>query len=417
MPSRQTKPGRKTGLSARPSGGMAAFALSLLLLTAPAHADNAGNPMTFSWGSVHGGTPAIFADGDFTEDTPAAFRAFLRRSNFTPDTGIYLNSLGGDLKAGMDVGRMIREAHLDTGVARNQRDEDVSGAIDPHAHTGIYPGYCVSACALAFLGGVSRKVEVGATYAVHQVSLNCVDRREARARFPWLLVPTVSYCPELHDALALVQEASGAVVEYVRSMGADPIFLTEMSKAGPNAINALTEEQLNAYRINYVVRNESWTFETDSQGAFFLRYLLGDEWKEDRVDLRCDRSDDPRLFLTLTHDTRRSTRREDAAAIIDRTSAGLAVTWQISGSKPDGLAEVRSALLEPYEVIESPRETEDGNVAFTLDVSQRFIDVIGTAEKLQISAVDAEQPGVSGLTLITMALDRDKVSAMVRSCR
>ncbi len=222
--------GRRKGIVA---GLMAAFA-GVTLGAAPVHADE---PMTFEWGTVYGDVRAVFASGDFTPETPAALRAFLKRSadQVTPETMIYLNSLGGDLASGMEVGKMIRQAKLNTAVAKNTRNPDEANTIDLDAFSRVYPGYCVSACSLAFLGGVKREVRPGSIFAVHQVSMNCVDKRKALAQFPWVAMPNVSYCPELDEALTMVQIANGAVVEYVRSMGVDPIFLTEMSRAGPGA--------------------------------------------------------------------------------------------------------------------------------------------------------------------------------------
>lgn len=406
--------GRKHGSGARLIAAFAALALG-----APAAgADNAGRPMTFEWGTVYGDVPAIFADGDFTVDTPAALRAFLKRSaTHTPDTMIYLNSLGGDLSAGMEVGKIIREEHLNTGVARNTRDPAAANTIDLDAFSRVYPGYCVSACSLAFLGGVKREVKAGSTFAVHQVSMNCVDKRKARNEFPWVALPNVNYCPELNEALAMVQIANGAVVEYVRSMGADPIFLTEMSKAGPNTINSLTEEQLNAYRINFELRTESWAYETDKQGQFFLQYRQGDEWKQDRVDIFCNRTGAPKLYLWLVHDTRRSTGREDAKRIVDLASKGLSVFWQLDAPRPDGFADIRNVMLQPYEIIDQPTVTDYENVTLTIDVSQRFLDVLSGATRFQIVTTEPDTNGVTGFNLVSINLDRDKVSGIVRSCR
>lgn len=396
---------------------VAAMAAMALLWPAAAHADNAGRPMTFEWGTVYGDTQAIFADGDFTLDTPHALRAFLKRSVYTPDTVIYLNSLGGDLGAGIEVGKIIREAHLNTGVARNSRDPAQVNTIDLDSYSRVYPGYCVSACSLAFLGGVSREVKNGATFAVHQVSMNCVSKNKARSQFPWLVMPNVTYCPELDEALSMVQVAQGAVVEYVRSMGADPIFWTEMSKAAPSAINALTEDQLDAYRINFTMRTESWSYETDAQGQFFLQYRQGDEWKEDRVELYCNRTAAPRLYLWLVHDTRRSTNREDAKRIVELAEKGLSVFWQLDAPRQDSFADIRSVMLQPYEIIESPKVTEHENVTLTIDVSQRFLDILSGATRFQIVTTEPDVNSASGFNLISLNLDRDKVAGIVRSCR
>ncbi len=400
--------------------GLAAVAAGIAFACPIAMADNAGKPMTFEWGvigTVNGDTPAIFADGDFTPDTPKALQTFLDRSTYTPDTRIFLNSLGGDLGAGMEVGRIINKAHLNTGVARNTRDPELAGGIDLHANSHIYPGYCVSACSLAFLGGRSRQVEHGATYAVHQVSMNCVDKRRARSRFPWVPIPDVNYCPELNEALAMVQIASGAVVEYVTSMGADPIFLTEMSKAGPNTVNALTEDQLNAYRINFKIGAEEWAYDTDASGQFFLQFTQADEWKKDRVEIYCDRSGGPRLFLWLVHDTRRSTGRADPRRIVELASKGLTAAWQLATPRPDGLADQRSVQLQGYEIIAQPTVTEYDNVTTTIDLSQRFLDVLTTADKFQLVTTEPDADSGAPFVFITINVDRDKVAGIVRSCR
>ena len=88
--------------------GFAAAIAAALLASAPAgaqraSADNAGKPMTFEWGAVYGDVPAIFADGDFTVDTPDALRAFHRSMMET-------KSLGFDtLKAAQwEQGRAVR---------------------------------------------------------------------------------------------------------------------------------------------------------------------------------------------------------------------------------------------------------------------------------------------------------------------
>jgi hypothetical protein len=412
--------GRNRGVAGWVAGAVATAVACAAVHAAHAQrasADNAGKPMTFEWGAVYGDVPAIFGDGDFTLDTPEALRTFLKRSVYTPDTVIYLNSLGGDLGAGMEVGKIIREEHLNTGVARNTRDPSQANTIDLDAYSRVYPGYCVSACSLAFLGGVSREVKPGATYAVHQLGMNCVDKRRARAQFPWVAMPNTNYCPELDEALAMVQIASGAVVEYVRGMGADPIFLTEMSKAGPSAINPLTEDQLNSYRINFTMRTESWSYETDAQGQFFLQYRQGDEWKEDRVELFCNRTAAPRLFLWLVHDTRRSTGREDAQRIVELANRGLSAVWQLDAPRQDGFADIRNVQLQPFEIIEPARVSEHDNVTLTIDVSQRFLDVLSGAARFQIVTTEPDAKSGAGFNLISLNLDRDKVAGIVRSCR
>ena len=74
----------------------AALACALALTPVPALADNAGKPMTFEWSTTFGDTQAIFGDGDFTPQTPAALRAFLARSTYTLHTPIPPRETGID---------------------------------------------------------------------------------------------------------------------------------------------------------------------------------------------------------------------------------------------------------------------------------------------------------------------------------
>ena len=391
-------------------------ALGSILLGAPAAM--ADQPMTFEWGTVFGDVPAIFADGEFTPETPAALQAFLKRSNqATPDTMLYFSSLGGDLTAGMEVGKIIRAANLNTGVARNTRNPADANTIDLDSFSRVYPGHCVSACSLAFLGGVKREVRPGSIFAVHQVSMNCVDKRKALSQYPWVPMPNVNYCPELNEALTMVQIANGEVVAYVRSMGVDPIFLTEMSKAGPETINALSEEKLREYKIVYEYKTESWEFETDAQGQFFLRYRQGNQWKDDKVEIFCNRASAPRLYLWLVHDSRRSTGTVDAQRLVDLAGKGLTVFWQLDAQRPDGFADIRSVALQPYEIIDPPKVTEHGNIQLTIDLSPRLLDVITGATLFQVATTEPDTNGVTGFNLISINLDRDKLSGIVRSCR
>lgn len=396
--------------------GLFAALAGVMLGASPACADE---PMTFEWGTVYGDVQAIFANGEFTPETPAAFKAFLKRSadQVTPETTIYMNSLGGDLASGMEVGKMIRQAKLNTAVAKNTRNADEANTIDLDAFSRVYPGYCVSACSLAFLGGVKREVRPGSIFAVHQVSMNCVDKRKALQQFPWVAMPNVTYCPELDEALTMVQIANGAVVEYVRSMGVDPIFLTEMSRAGPEAVNALSEDKLKEYKIVYEYKTESWEFQTDAQGQFFLRYRQGNQWKEDKAEIYCNRTAAPKLYLWIVHDSRRSTGPIDAPRVVELAGKGLTAIWQMDSQRSDGFADIRSVQLQPYEIIDPPKMTEHGNIQLTIDLSPRFLDVVTGATKFQVATTEADTNGVTGFVLISMNLDRDKLSGIVRSCR
>jgi len=64
-----------------------------------------------------------------------------------------------------------------------------------------------------------------------------------------------------------------------------------------------------------------------------------------------------------------------------------------------------------------PAVSEHDNVTLTIDVSQRFLDVLSGAQKFQIMTTEPDISGTTGFVLISLNLDRDKVAGIVRSCR
>ena len=75
--------------------------------------------------------------GRFEAGDGARFRAFLDQPRAMPLRVVYLNSPGGNLTAGLEIGRAIRGTGLATAVLADQH-------------------VCDSACTLAFVGGVRR---------------------------------------------------------------------------------------------------------------------------------------------------------------------------------------------------------------------------------------------------------------------
>lgn len=94
----------------------------------------------------------IRASGDIEDFTAAQFRQFVGLYDLAgqPLT-VMLNSPGGDVIAGLRLGREIREQGFNTQVGRAQR-------LPTGGHQ-LRMGDCASACTFAFLGGLSRYAE------------------------------------------------------------------------------------------------------------------------------------------------------------------------------------------------------------------------------------------------------------------
>jgi hypothetical protein len=155
------------------------------------------------WGVLRD-TVLVYLDGSIDPAVPERLsRALDGRDG---KIAVWLNSPGGNLFAGMQLGRVIRRHRASTHI------------IDSRT---LLPGECYSACSLAFLGGVHRFIDNGARYGVHRA---------------WLAGPTAG-------DRALGQDLDGAVGAYIREMGVDGRLLDLWRKAGPDGMYVLSRQE------------------------------------------------------------------------------------------------------------------------------------------------------------------------------
>lgn len=194
---------------------------------------------------LYGNAWRIFADGPIDREAPRRFKALIDKNNVPAHSIIYLNSPGGNLLAGMEIGRLIRKSRYFTQV--NQR-----GSLDPtsdrKSHRAV-PSICLSACTLTYLGGVFRWLDPKSVYGVHRIAGN------------------IDFGPDA------AQVASSIVVQYIREMGADTDLFDEMTKVGKEEINVLSLRRLAALGVvNNGFERARWTIES---GGDFV-YLKGE---------------------------------------------------------------------------------------------------------------------------------------------
>ena len=156
-------------------------------------------------------TTLVYLDG--TIDAGAPDRLAKTLDGIDGRIAVWLNSPGGNLFAGMQLGRIIRGSGAWTYV------------ID---HRALLPGACYSACALAFLGGVYRFADHGARYGVHRASLPVGPAQGGRD---------------------LGQDLSAAVASYLREMGADERLLILWMKARPDQMYVLSAKEAANLRV------------------------------------------------------------------------------------------------------------------------------------------------------------------------
>jgi hypothetical protein len=201
---------------------------------------------------VTGNAWNIYAEGVIDADAPKRAEQLIEQLHIPPNSFVYLNSPGGNLYAGMELGRVFRKSGFSTSVGKQ------SGPRSPSA------GVCLSACTLTFLGGRFRFLPAESTYGVHR----------------FFLTGSVAGSVAPADALAAGQIFSADILQYIREMGADPELLNEMTRAGSDEINVLPKSRLKELSVvNDGEGKTTWTVESKGNPVSML-YLKGerDTW-------------------------------------------------------------------------------------------------------------------------------------------
>ena len=94
--------------------------------------------------------PVILAVGQIDKQTSEQFKSIAK--DFPQGTWVVLSSPGGSVVNALRLGQQIREAGFNTTIGS----------------TDYSPPNCLSSCAYAFAGGISRHVPPGSKYGIHQ---------------------------------------------------------------------------------------------------------------------------------------------------------------------------------------------------------------------------------------------------------
>jgi hypothetical protein len=324
----------------RYKGLIAAFALLLEARIA------ACEPLRFE---LHGnggncnGCEWLAADGEITIDSADRLLAYLQKEKLPDWRGsVLLNSPGGNLIGGIKLGEAIRKQGMSTEIGRSVPD----GALD-WTHQK-HEGACVSACAFAFLGGVSRSV--GGKIGVHQFY------NEAAI---------VNPSAKVFNAIdfSAQQLLSALLIDYVMHMGVDPRLVVMASSISPTEVHYLSQEEAEELKVSWEPQKfEPWSI--DAYGNGVVAYTKTRD-RRTTVTLFCRRDKTPRVLVTfpMVMDANNTmslfgsladVKAFDVTATKDKMTmnikAGLAY-WEINlaGSNLDSLA--KSSGIEPAEYV------------------------------------------------------------------
>ncbi|MCR9273708.1 MULTISPECIES: COG3904 family protein [Mameliella] len=220
-----------------------------------------GNCISCAWTS---------AEGEITEETPEAFRTYLRENGI--GYSLNLDSPGGNLGAAIALGRLFREKGIRTTVGRSAPMPDM-----PQYDQRIDGGTCESACVFALIGGTSRQADSG-ELGVHQFHS-----------------PDGSNIPT-----AATQQIMGQLVLYLIEMGVSAELLTLASKIPGDQMHYLSEPELARLGISTESSRSPLRLETGDGGLVARWDSLGSDGHLDRAySLRCSRGHSGWLLSVL----------------------------------------------------------------------------------------------------------------------
>jgi len=192
----------------------------------------------------------ISAEGEIVQDTPDKLEMFLKNHGSKPR--IIFNSAGGNLLAGLKMGEILRKYNSRVSVG-DTRIEDIS---IPSKWRTYYTkkGYCLSACAYAFLGGSERVIWSGNELGFHQFYDNKAMKNLSHKQFSG------------NDMVA-DQYLTGVIVQYLDAMGIDIGLYSLITKTHPNEMYYLSKNELDKYGINTDNRpTTKWTLVAYDKG-------------------------------------------------------------------------------------------------------------------------------------------------------
>lgn len=199
------------------------------------------SPLLQKFMGVHGWT--IYGSGPVDPDAARRLEHLLVKNKIPLGSSIYFNSPGGNLVGGMKLGRVVRKHQLASHIGRR----DLSSQ-----HKFSTTGMCVSACAMAYLGGEYRFLSKGSVYGVHRFFWNERKANEAD----------------------VAQVVSAAVVEYIRSMDVHTDLFSVASGAGRDEMITPSMERLVELNVvNNGAKKPKWSIESVDEGM----YLKGEQ--------------------------------------------------------------------------------------------------------------------------------------------
>ena len=310
-------------------------------------------------GLANGERWTIYLNGQIDEGAAERFREELARREI-PSASVYLNSRGGVLGQGMELGTLLRERGYSTYVG-SQNDRG----------SNPLPGDCYSACVFAFIGGTYRFYTSRSRIGVHRFS---------------------AMSPADSDADS-AQIVSAAIVNYIRKMEVDVGLFDRMARAAKEEILVLTEADLERLRvINQGRQPAEWTIES-RDGATYLKGTQQTWRGPGAILLSCNEGQ------VVFH------------ALFDAGDRALAVrdsAEQHLMKSGDGYMPLANPLR--------PIDIQDGQVSAEFVLTREQINRLQASSSLGYAARLGYPNVFAGFSVDTPGQSKEKISSFLKSC-
>ena len=157
--------------------------------------------------------PVLVFDAHVYKPTPKEFMQKLK--DIPAGTTILISGYGKDLDAGVQLGQLIRSKQLNTRVGRV--------GLANLEKTGFYKagGVCLSACAMAFMGGINRQIDSGDKFGVTAIEPNQNNLSENQIKKA--LLDTQNYLDQMG--------ASKEFFAFIESLKDDKLHIIELDRS------------------------------------------------------------------------------------------------------------------------------------------------------------------------------------------
>lgn len=204
--------------------------------------------------AVLGYPEKIFIDGEISQKTVNDFIKLINLNKIVRAT-VYFNSQGGDLLAGIKIGKIIREHQFNTSI----------GKVDK-ASSLVEEGVCFSSCVFAFSGGKYRYMNDKDVIGVHRFYRD------------------YSKQTDLEEA----QVVSAVIINFLQEMEIDLSLFEKMALTSRNMVNIISkDEALKIKLVNNGFLPTEWALNS-IDGSVYLRGYRKTQYGEGKLIFICD---------------------------------------------------------------------------------------------------------------------------------